>query len=144
METNYRKLLDQMMTPYDEMLQSLIGNHADFSKVDYLEKHSEKYGKSDANYTNRLKVLLAMYNREDRYAPHYEPIVRRLLVNEIIDRGTNSFQGIGDALYYAVFLLQGISSIVFGYSSNHSAARSSSSSTLYIPSLHFTASSPPI
>ncbi len=106
METNYRKLLDQMMAPYDEMLQSLIGNHADYSKVDYLEKHSEEYGKNDANYTNRLKVLLAMYNREDRYAPHYEPIVRRLLVNEIIDRETNSFQGIGDALYYAVFLLQ--------------------------------------
>ena len=106
METNYKKLLDQMMAPYDEMLQSLIGDHADYSKVDYLEKHSEKYGKSDANYTNRLKVLLAMYNREDRDAPHYEPIVRRLLVNEIIDRETNSFQGIGDALYYAVFLLQ--------------------------------------
>ncbi|QNV58202.1 hypothetical protein GMA19_03373 [Paenibacillus polymyxa E681] len=47
-----------------------------------------------------------MYNREDRNASHYEPIVRRLLVNEIIDRETNSFQGIGDALYYAVFLLQ--------------------------------------
>ncbi|AJW69293.1 hypothetical protein PPE_06130 [Paenibacillus polymyxa E681] len=45
METNYRKLLDQMMAPYDEMLQSQIGDHADFSKVDYLEKHSEKYGK---------------------------------------------------------------------------------------------------
>ncbi|MCV9948581.1 hypothetical protein [Paenibacillus sp. BT-177] len=106
METNYKKLLDQMMAPYDEMLQSLISDHADFSKVDYLEQHSEEYGKSDANYTNRLKVLLAMYNHEDRYAPHYEPIVRRLLVNEIIDRETNSFQGIGDALYYAVFLLQ--------------------------------------
>lgn len=55
MEMNYRKLLEQMMTPYDEMLQSLIGDHADFSKVDYLEKHSEKYGKSDANYTNPLE-----------------------------------------------------------------------------------------
>ncbi|ADO57772.1 hypothetical protein [Paenibacillus polymyxa] len=106
METNYKKLLDQMMAPYDEMLQSLISDHADYSKVDYLEKYSEEYGKNDANYTNRLKVLLAMYNREDRYAPYYEPIVRRLLVNEIIDRETNSFQGIGDALYYAVFLLQ--------------------------------------
>lgn len=40
METNFRKLLDQMMAPYDEMLQSLIGDHADFSKVDYLEKHA--------------------------------------------------------------------------------------------------------
>ncbi|MGG4213962.1 hypothetical protein [Paenibacillus sp. FSL L8-0638] len=106
METNYKKLLDQMMAPYDKMLQSLISDHADFSKVDYLEQHSEEYGKSDANYTNRLKVLLAMYNREDRDSPHYEPIVRRLLVNEIIDRETNSFQGIGDALHYAVFLLQ--------------------------------------
>ncbi|KZE77791.1 hypothetical protein AV545_10105 [Paenibacillus jamilae] len=106
METNYKNLLDQMMAPYDEMLQSLISDHTDFSKVDYLEQHSEEYGKSDANYTNRLKVLLALYNREDRDSPHYEPIVRRLLVNEIIDRETNSFQGIGDALYYAVFLLQ--------------------------------------
>lgn len=106
MKTDHKQVLLQMMAPYHEMLDHLMGETGDFSHVDYVGKKDATYGKRDANYTNRFKVLLAIHHREDRHAPHYESIVRRLLMNEIIDRQTNSYQDIGEALYYCVFLLK--------------------------------------
>ena len=51
-------------------------------------------------------MLTAIVLSMDKESEKYEELVRHLLEEDIIDRETNSFQGIGDSLYTAIFLLQ--------------------------------------
>lgn len=95
---------------YLDILEELLENQAqlyknaykgDFSQVCYLEAKDKEHGTYDKNYTNRLRLsyflLYKHINNED--------IVKRLFEEELKDRETNSFQGIGSALEILTFLL---------------------------------------
>ncbi|WP_019424590.1 hypothetical protein [Paenibacillus sp. OSY-SE] len=101
MDANYKDLIRQMIAPYFVTLSHLFEPDADYSGVDYLEQYDEEWGTSDANYTNRFRVLLAISWSEQRSEPEFELLIRHLLIQKIIDRETNSFQGAGDALHLA-------------------------------------------
>lgn len=102
--------------PYIEKFKQVIfGYSADIKK--YLSGDKEDYiycgekspenGTYDKNYTNRKRLCYALvYNVCE--VPDKENLVRELFLEELKDRETNSFQGIGDNLEMLSSLLMEI------------------------------------
>ncbi len=73
----------------------------DAGQVCYREFQNGEWGTDDANYTNRLRLAYyLLYNRIDD-----ERAVVYLFQEELEDRETNSFQGIGSTLRILTWLL---------------------------------------
>lgn len=76
-------------------------NSGDFSDVCFLEGRDAVFGTFDKNYENRLR--LAYYILFMKKGG--EALVKKLFEEELKDRETNSFQGIGACLEILTFLL---------------------------------------
>lgn len=73
----------------------------DYSAVCYHAARDKKYGMYDKNYHNRLNlVYYILFHHID-----CELIIKRLFEEELKDRETNGFQGIGSAFEVLSFLL---------------------------------------
>ena len=103
--TGAYKILREMLAPYQQEARSLLGSGADFSRVCYCEKTNKKYGTYDGNCIARYRVLMGIQFTEDK-AP-YADVIRRLFMEEVTDRETNSFQGCG-ALDLASWLFKAV------------------------------------
>ncbi len=77
-----------------DVRQYLSGDKADYV---YCEQHSEEWGTSDKNYARRMRLCYALYYNVCE-VPDKAALVRELFEEELKDRETNSFQGIGDNL----------------------------------------------
>lgn len=74
----------------------------DISSVQYKKFYDAKWGTSDENYTNRNRLAhYLLYAHIDD-----EQMILFLFEEELKDRQTNSFQGIGDSLNILTTLLQ--------------------------------------
>ena len=104
MKNEHTEILNEMIEHYKENAKNLLKPDADFSEVCYLAKTDKEYGTYDGNYINRYRILTGIQFIENS-AP-YEDLIRYLFIEEIKDRETNSFQGIGDALNLAVWLIK--------------------------------------
>lgn len=75
--------------------------NGDYSQVQYVEQYDKEWGKCDKNYLNRMRLayylLYAHIDDENR--------VVYLFQEELKDRKSNSFQGIGDTLNVLTTLL---------------------------------------
>ena len=84
--------------------QSVVYNavkNGDCSQVQYVEQYDSQWGKCDKNYTNRMRLAYyLLYAHIDD-----ENIVGYLFQEELKDRKSNSFQGIGDTLVILTSLL---------------------------------------
>lgn len=103
--TDYKKLLDGLFEKYDEELASALDGNIE--QYCYKELYKKESGTSDANYNNRLRIsytILYIKKYEDYFG--IEWLIVRLFNEEIIDRETNSFQGIGKCLEVLTELLK--------------------------------------
>lgn len=97
------RLYLDMIKELIEMQKSLFEKveNGDYSEVCYLEKKDKEWGICDKNYFNRLRLAYYMlFKNMDK-----EQIVERLFEEELKDRETNDFQGIGSSLQVLSFLL---------------------------------------
>lgn len=78
----------------DDVRKYLSGDKADYV---YRAQRSEEQGTFDKNYTNRMRLCYALYYNVCE-VPDKRALVRELFVEELKDRESNSFQGIGDNL----------------------------------------------
>lgn len=78
----------------DDVRKYLSGDKADYV---YCEQHSEEWGTFDKNYARRMRLCYALYYNVCE-VPDKAALVRELFEEELKDRETNSFQGIGDNL----------------------------------------------
>ena len=96
---------------FKEMLGSLradVKKYISGNKEEYLYKkqHTEKWGDTDCNYTNRQRLLYGLlYKVCDVAKPDRERIIRELLETEIVSRENESFQGIGENLEMLTYLM---------------------------------------
>ena len=83
-------------------LEALRADSSNWDPVSFSPGRSEEWGQFDRNGQARLEALLSLqYDRRDTDLE----LLRHLLENEIIARETDGFQGIGDALPLASFLV---------------------------------------
>lgn len=78
----------------DDVRKYLSGDKADYV---YRARHSEEWGTSDKNYANRMRLCYALYY-DVCEVPDKRALVRELFIEELKDRESNSFQGIGENL----------------------------------------------
>lgn len=78
----------------DDVRKYLSGDKADYV---YCAQHSEEWGTSDKNYSARMRLCYALYY-DVCEVPDKRALVRELFGEELKDRESNSFQGIGDNL----------------------------------------------
>lgn len=78
----------------DHVRKYLSGDKADYV---YSAQHSEEWGTFDKNYANRMRLCYALYY-DVCEVPDKRSLVRELFIEELKDRESNSFQGIGDNL----------------------------------------------
>lgn len=78
----------------DDVRKYLSGDKADYV---YRAQHSEEWGTSDKNYSARMRLCYALYY-DVCEVPDKRALVRELFGEELKDRESNSFQGIGDNL----------------------------------------------
>jgi len=78
----------------DDVRKYLSGDKANYV---YCAQYSEEWGTFDKNYANRMRICYALYYNVCE-VPDKRAIVRELFAEELKDRETNSFQGIGDNL----------------------------------------------
>lgn len=99
-EILYKKVMKELIKNQAELFQKV--KNGDYSEVCYQEEQRENYGIYDKNYSFRLKLAYYMlFEKTDS-----EDILKRLFEEELKDRQTNSFQGIGSCLEVLTFLLQ--------------------------------------
>lgn len=93
----YQAIWRRMMESHIPMIhKALNGETEDFC---YSQTRDKKWGTCDANYQNRLVLsYLLLFFYQDLPEPELEQLVRKLLEEELKDRETNSFQGIGNSL----------------------------------------------
>lgn len=90
-----RNLIERQKTLYEKVISG------DFSEVCYQEQYDKQEGTYDRNYTNRLRLAYYLvYEHKEK-----ENLVAALFEEELKDRETNSFQGIGSALELLTALL---------------------------------------
>lgn len=95
----YKDIFKQIISKQKFLFDKVINN--DFSNVDYKEEHSKEWGQFDKNYINRLRLTYyILFNKIDN-----EQLILRLFEQELIERQTNSFQGIGSCLEILTYLL---------------------------------------
>ena len=104
MVNKHTKIVSEMIATYKVNAKKLLEANADFSEVCYLSTEDEKLGTYDSNQTNRYRILVGIQFTEDIIP--YENLIRYLLLEEIKDRETNSFQGYGNELNLAVWLIK--------------------------------------
>lgn len=95
--TDYKKLLKELFEKYDEELAlALDGNIEQYC---YKEIYTKEYGTNDANYKNRLRLSYAILYTH-KYEEHFriDGLILKLFNEELFDRESNSFQGIGRSL----------------------------------------------
>lgn len=81
----------------------ISGNKADYV---YSEGKSGEHGTFDKNYENRARICYALlYDVCEMSAADKKALARELFCEELKDRETNSFQGIGDNLEMLTSLL---------------------------------------
>lgn len=95
----YRDLFKELILKQAELYEKVRNN--DYSDVCYREGQDAEYGRYDQNYINRLRLS---------YYILFEKIgdvvcIERLFAEELQDRQTNDFQGIGSALEILTTLL---------------------------------------
>lgn len=91
----YTEELKRVVFGYAEDVRKyLSGNKADYV---YSAAHSDENGTFDKNYANRMRLCYALYYNVCG-VPDKKALVRELFLEELKDRGSNSFQGIGDNL----------------------------------------------
>ena len=95
--TDYQKLLKKLFEKYDEELAlALDGNIEQYC---YKEIYTKEYGTSDANYKNRLRLSYAiLYTKKYEENFRIDGLILKLFNEELFDRESNSFQGIGRCL----------------------------------------------
>lgn len=95
----YRETVKECIKNQSELFQKV--KNGDYFEVCYQQKQTEKYGICDKNYTSRLRLAYyILFEKAD-----CEDIVKRLFEEELKDRQTNSFQGIGTCLEILTCLL---------------------------------------
>ena len=112
LEQEISSVVNSFMNKCINELTTCLHNN-DFSAYYYQEARdyydSEKpdtYAVSDTNYLNRARIAYAlMFKTRYQTDPILEPIIRQLFIEEIIDRETNSFQGMGDSVTLLASLL---------------------------------------
>lgn len=96
----YKELIREKLFEQEEIYQRIKAG--DLSSVQYLAYRDEEWGTRDANYLNRMRIayylLYAGIDDEDT--------IVRLFQEELKDRKTNSFQGIGNTLNVLTAILQ--------------------------------------
>lgn len=105
MKQTYVEIVKNMFKSYEPgVREALKGNIAPYC---YAEERTEEWGTEDKNYENRMRLSYGLCYCEgfDWRRPDFSRLVRRLFSEELMDRETNSFQGIGDALENLTFLL---------------------------------------
>lgn len=102
--TDYKKLLNELFERYDEELALALDG--DIEKYCYKELYTKENGTSDANYINRLRISYAILYTK-KYEEHFkiDGLILRLFNEELLDRESNSFQGIGKCLEILTELL---------------------------------------
>lgn len=78
----------------------------DLEQYKYEEAKDEKYGLYDGNYDNRLRLAFALLFYTSISDERIENLVRMLFKEELMDRKTNSWQGIGTNLEILTVLLK--------------------------------------
>lgn len=88
----HSELVKEKLFEQSKVYQALkCGDH---SQVQYVEQYDEVWGKSDRNYRNRMRLAYyLLYAHIDD-----EDTVAYLFQEELKDRKSNSFQGIGNTL----------------------------------------------
>lgn len=105
MKQTYVEIVKDMFKSYEpEVRQALNGQ---INPYCYEKERTEEWGDGDKNYNNRLRLSYGLCYCEgfDWRTQDFSQLVRRLFSEELKDRETNSFQGIGDALENLTFLL---------------------------------------
>lgn len=105
LEQEISSVVNSFMNKYIDELTACLHNN-DFSAYYYQEARDyydpekpDAYSVSDTNYLNRARIAYAlMFKTRYQTDPILEPIIRQLFIEEIIDRETNSFQGMGDTV----------------------------------------------
>ncbi|MGL4675651.1 MAG: hypothetical protein ACRCXK_12400 [Wohlfahrtiimonas sp.] len=112
LEQEISSVVNSFMNKCINELTTCLHNN-DFSAYYYQETRDyydpekpDTYSVSDTNYLNRARIAYAlMFKTRYQTDPILEPIIRRLFIEEIIDRETNSFQGMGDTVTLLASLL---------------------------------------
>lgn len=101
---DYVKVLNKLFESYEsELAAALDGN---IEKYCYKEEVTEEEGVHDANYTNRLRLAYTiLYTKENKTNNRIYGLILRLYSEELIDRETNDFQGVGSCLNVLSVLL---------------------------------------
>lgn len=95
----YKTTIKELIKNQSELFQKV--KNSDYSEVCYQQEQTGRYGICDKNYTSRLKLAYyILFEKADS-----EDIVKRLFEEELKDRQTNSFQGIGTCLEILTHLL---------------------------------------
>ena len=96
----YTDLLRNKLLQQKEVYEDFKNNKC--SSVRYKSYKHEIYGTQDENYTNRLRLVYYLFyeNIDD------EKVIAELFEEELKDRETNSFQGIGSNLEFLTRLLR--------------------------------------
>lgn len=96
----YTELVKEKLLEQSEVYQ--VFKNGDTSSVQYRESKDKEWGTSDANYLNRMRLsYYLLYAQIDD-----ENTVAYLFQEELKDRKSNSFQGIGNALYVLTSILK--------------------------------------
>lgn len=83
-------------------LPLLRGDPEQWNRCGYREFTHPEFGKQDANASERYRFLIAL---QYEYLPEDESLVRYLFVQEVLARSNDGFQGFGEALRLASYLL---------------------------------------
>lgn len=96
----YQDIIRSKLAEQAEVLDRALAG--DLSSVRYTAEHTPGQGTSDRNFINRLRfVFFLLFERVDQ-----EALVKTLFEEELKDRETNSFQGIGKGLEALTLLLR--------------------------------------
>lgn len=92
-----QEILTDLFESYEKELSAALDG--DIEKYCYKEEITENEGTHDANYTNRLRLAYTiLYTKKYEEAERIDGLILKLFGEELIDRETNSFQGIGSGL----------------------------------------------
>lgn len=96
----YTELVKEKLWEQLEVYQAF--KNGDTSSVQYRESKDKRWGTSDANYLNRMRLsYYLLYAQIDD-----ENTISYLFQEELKDRKSNSFQGIGNTLYVLTSILK--------------------------------------
>lgn len=108
MVQEYQRILTEVFEAYQSDLEAAVAGL--LLPYCYQEGHDKEKGTFDKNYGNRQRLCYALLffgkTRRGWTKEEYYALVRRVFEQELMDRETNSFQGIGANLEILTQLLQ--------------------------------------